>query len=99
MPIVGSNGTSGAAKHQQALFKHIEAETNGRHFANDIFKCIFLNENVRIPIRILLRFGPKGPVDNIPAMVQIMAWRRPGDKPLSEPMIVNLPTYICVARP
>ena len=32
-------------------------------------------------------------------MVQIMAWRRPGDKPLSEPMVVSLPTHICVARP
>ena len=36
---------------------------------------------------------------NILALVQIMAWRRPGDKPLSEPMVVSLPTHICVARP
>ena len=28
------------------LVKHIEAETNGHHFADDIFKCIFLNENI-----------------------------------------------------
>ena len=35
---------------------------------------------------------------NIPAMVQIMAWRRPGDKWLSEPMMVSLPTHICIAR-
>ena len=35
----------------------------------------------------------------IPALVQIMAWRRPGDKPLSEAMMVNLPTHICVTRP
>ena len=28
-----------------------------------------------------------------------LAWRRPGDKPLSEPMIVSLPTHICVTRP
>ena len=31
--------------------------------------------------------------------VQIMAWRRPGDKPLSEPMMVSLTTHICVTRP
>ena len=79
--------------------QHIEAETNGRHFADDIFKCIFLNENVWIPIKISLNFVPKGPINNIPTMVQIMAWRRPGDKPLSEPMMVSLPTHICVARP
>ena len=41
---------------------------NGRHFADDILKCIFLNENVRIPIEISLKFVPKGPIDNIPAL-------------------------------
>ena len=56
-------------------------------------KCIFLNENVWIPIKISLKFVPKGPINNIPAMFQIMARRRPGDKPLSEPVMVSLPTY------
>ena len=78
---------------------HIEAETNGLHSADDIFKCIFWNENVWIPIKISLKFVPKCPINNIPAMVQMMAWRRPGDKPLSEPMVFNLPTHICVTRP
>ena len=72
---------------------------NGRHFADDMFKCIFLNENLWIPIEISLTFVPKGSIDNIPALVQIMAWRRPGDKPLSEPRMVSLPTHICVTRP
>ena len=67
---------------------------NGRHFA-DIFKRIFLNENIKIS----LKFVPKGSFNNISALVQIMAWRRPGDKPLSESMMVNLPTHICVTRP
>ena len=72
---------------------------NGRHFADDIFKCIFLDENVSIPIKISLKLVPKGPINNIPALVQIMAWCHPGDKPLSEPMMVGLPTHICVDRP
>ena len=72
---------------------------NGRHFADDIFKSIFLNENVWIPITISLKFVPKGPINNIPALVQIMAWRRPGDKPLSDPMMINLTTHKCVTRP
>ena len=72
---------------------------NGRHFVDDIFKYIFLNENVWIPIKIWLKFVPKGRINNIPALVQIIAWRRPGDKPLSEPMLVSLPTHICVIRP
>ena len=46
-----------------------------------------------------LKFVPKGSINNIPALVQIMAWYRWGDKPLSEPMMVRLPTHICVTRP
>ena len=60
-------------------------------FADDIFKRIFFNKNVWILIKISL----KGPINNIPALVQIMTWRSSGDKPLSEPMI-NLPTHISV---
>ena len=72
---------------------------NGRRFADDTFKRIFLNENVRILIKISLKFVPKGPINNIPALVQIMAWCRSGDKPLSEPMMVSLLAHICVTRP
>ena len=80
-------------------FNTLRPRQNEHHFADDIFKCIFLNENVSISIKIWLKFVPKGPINNIPALVQIMAWRRTGDKPLSEPMMVNLPTHICVTRP
>ena len=59
---------------------------NGRHFADDTFKRIFLNDNVRISIKISMKFVPKGHIINISALVQIMAWRRLGDKPLSEHM-------------
>ena len=72
---------------------------HGRHFADDTFKCIFLNENVWIPIEISLKFVPKGSINNNPALFQIMAWRRPGEKPLSEPMMVSSLTHICVTRP
>ena len=49
---------------------------NGHHFLDDIFKCIFLNENVSIANKISLKFVPKGPINNIPALVQVMAWCR-----------------------
>ena len=62
-----------------------------RHFQMDFL--------VWISIRISLKFVPKGPINNIPALVQIMAWRRSGDKPLYEPMMVSLPTHLCVTRP
>ena len=61
--------------------------------------AIFWMKNVRISIKISLKFVPKGPINNKPALVQIMAWRRSGDKPLSEPMMVSLLTHICVTRP
>ena len=72
---------------------------NGRHFPDDIFKWIFLNENIWISIDISLKFVSKGRINNIPALVQIMAWRWQGDKPFSVTMMVSLLTHICVARP
>ena len=80
-------------------FSTLRPRQNGRHFADNIFKCILLNENVWIPIKISLNFFTKGPINNIPSLVQIMVWRRPGAKPLSEPMMVSLLTHICVTRP
>ena len=83
------------------IYSHVNTlrpRQNGRHFADDILKCIFLNENVWIPIQIAMEFVPKGSINNIPALVQIMAWRRPGDKPLFEPMMLSLTTSICVTR-
>ena len=89
------------------IFWYVQSDTiitlrprqNDRRFAGDTFKRIFLTENVIISIKIPLKFVPKGQFNNIPALVQIMAWCRPGDKPLSESMMVRLPTYICVTRP
>ena len=81
------------------LFGRLMPRQNGRHFPDDIFKWIFLNENVWILINISLKFVPWGPIKNILTLVQVMAWRRPGDKPLSEPMLARLPMHICVTRP
>ena len=95
--IVMGNKSS-LASHCNSL-NSLRPRWNGRHFADDIFKYIFLNENVWIPTKISLKFVPKGPINDIPALVQKMAWRRPGDKPLYEPMLASLPTYICATRP
>ena len=51
--------------------------------------AISLNENVWILMKIWLKFVLKGPISNIPALIQIMAWHRTGDKPLSEPMMTQ----------
>ena len=75
-------------------FNTLGPRQNGCRFADDIFKCIFLDENVSISIDISLKYVPKCPINNIPALVQIMAWRRPGDKSLPEPMLVGSLTHI-----
>ena len=63
--------------------------------ADDIFNCIFLNENYRILIQISLKFVCSGPTANKPALVQVMAWCRTGDKLLPEPMLAQFPdTYM-----
>ena len=88
-----------ASSWKKDPFNTLRPRQNGCHFADDSFRCIFLNENIWIPIKISLKFVPKCPINTIPSLVQIMVWRRPGAKPLSEPMIVSLLTHICVTRP
>ena len=77
-------------------FNTLRQRQNGCHFPDNIFKCICLNENVWISIKISLTFVPRGPIDNISALVQIMAWHLTGDKPLSKPMMAYFTrTYMC----
>ena len=56
---------------------------------DDIFKCIFVNENDSILIQISLKVVPKSPLDDKPALVQVMAWHRTSGKPLPEPMLTQ----------
>ena len=77
-------------------YKHTEAEQHGNHFADNSFKSIFLNEmhefRLKVPWSLFLRVQFK--------IIRrwFRKWRR-GDKPLSEPAMVRLPTNICVKWP
>ena len=62
---------------------------NGRHFADDVFRCIFVNEKFWIWLKFHWSLLFEGPIDRNQALVQIMAWRRIGDKPLCEPMPIR----------
>ena len=62
------------------LFELISHRQNGCHFADDIFRCIFINS-----VNLVL----KGPIDSDPALVQATVWRRIGDKPLPKPMLTE----------
>ena len=103
--IIWSKTCANCLKHtsvkswQKKLFLE-NAFNTLRPFPNDVFESICWKEYVWIPIKISLKFVPKSPINNITALVQIMAWRWPGIKPLSEPMLfIRLPTHICVTRP
>ena len=95
-PMLTSPGNKFKESAQAAIlfrnhsFNTLRPRQNGRHFTDDTFKHIFLNENVRISIKISLKLVTKGPINSIPAMVQTMAWRRSGDKPLSDPMMTQI---------
>ena len=62
---------------------------NGCHFADNIFKRIFLNANCCILKQTSLRFIPEGLIDNMSVLVQVRAWHRTGDKPLPEQMLTQ----------
>ena len=76
---------------------HNGATTIRPPFRRRYFQHIFLTENVWISLNLTEIF-PKGGIINIPALVQIMAWHRPGDKQLPEPIMDRLLTHICVTR-
>ena len=80
-------------------FSTLRPRQDGCCFTGDIFKYIFLNENVWTSFEISPKFVPKVLIKYNSALVQIMAWRPPGNKPLSESTMVSLLTHICITRP
>ena len=86
-------------KSYNILFNTLRPRQNDRQFPDNIFKCIFLNGNVCILIKISLKFVSKVPIDNISALVQIIGWHQRGNKLLSEPKVVSLLMHICTTWP
>ena len=80
-------------------FNTLKQRQNGHHFADNIFKCILLNENIWTLIKISLKFVPKSQINYIQSLAQIMAWCQPGDQPLFELMMIILLMHICVTQP
>ena len=83
----------------QIFFNTLRPVQKGRHCADDISQCILFSENIWISIKIPLKFISKVPMHNIPSLIQIMAWRQSGDKPLSESIMIIFPMHIFVIRP
>ena len=77
------------------LLTHLPLDKMAAILADNIFNCIFLNENYRIPIHISLKYVPSSPINNKPALFQVMVWRRTGDKPLPGAMMTHfIDTYM-----
>ena len=70
-------------------FSYLPLDKMAAFLADDIFKCILLNEKYCILIKISQKFVPRGLIGNNLALVKIMAWRQICDKPLSEPMLTR----------
>ena len=71
---------------------HIADQANGKKFTNYHFKLISLNKMCYILIQISTNLVAKVSIDNDVAFVQVMVWRRPGDKPLIEPKSIRIYT-------
>ena len=84
---VGPLLVTNTVEHCKICVNTLRPRRNGRHFADDNFKCIYLNANILISNTLWLKFVPNGPIDNNRALVQITAWCRTGDKALSEPVM------------
>ena len=83
----------------QGTFNKLRPRQDGLHFAYEILKCTFLNEICCILIKISVKCVHKGPIDNNPAFVQIMAWRRKATSHYLNQSWPRLLTHICVSRP
>ena len=82
-PAQWPHSNTGASKYIASgtgseLFNTLKPEQNGCHFADNIFRCILLNDNFHIPIWISLKFVAEGWIDNKSALIQVMFWQRTG---------------------
>ena len=85
--------------HESKYIKLTEAEAKWPQFSRRHFQMHFLEWKYINFFEISLKFVPRGPINNILALVKIMAWCRQSYKPLSESMMIILLTHICVTRP
>ena len=72
------------------LLTHLPLDKMADILADDNLGCIFLNKYYRIQIQISSKFVLRSPSNNKPVLVQVMAWRRTGDKPLPETILTQL---------
>ena len=87
------------APHRVQPLNTLRPSQDGRHFPDDIFKCIFFQWKYINFDYDFTEISSQDPNNNIPSLFQIMACRLTGAKPLSETMMISWLTHICVTRP
>ena len=87
---------------RQADYQHLTHRGQDKMAAiylSTFLECTYLKENIWISIKISLNFVRKGPINNIPALAQIMAWRRPGAYPcLNHLWLICWRIYVSLGR-
>ena len=88
------------ASTMSAIFNTLRSKQNGRHFAGDISLFMFLYENCCIWIKMSLKIVTKILFNNMPALLQIIAWhqRRLAGLYLNQ-WWRSLPMHLCVTWP
>ena len=99
LPCVNLLATPFSLSKNAISINTLRLRQNGRHFPDNIFKWIFLNENVYILVKISLKFVHGGPINKIPSLVQIMVWHQPGNKPPYDAVMVSILMHICITWP
>ena len=82
----------------EPLLNSLTPRQNGRRLQTPVSNAFSWMKKCKNFDHFSLTFVPKGLINNTSALIQITAWRRSGDKPLSEAMVFNLLTHICVTR-
>ena len=97
MPKPGDSGFTYGTNTR--IFNTIWPRQNGRHFADNVFKCIFLTENIWFSNNVWLKYVHRGSIENVPSLVQIMACRLAGASLYLNQRWSSLLTHTCVSRP
>ena len=86
IPIIYVNRQYNGMTKLSETLTHFPMDKMGA-ISQTTFSFFFINEKFCILIRISRKCVPKGLIDNKPALVQVMACRLFGAKPLPEPMM------------
>ena len=87
------------ARPSWSFINTLRQTQNGCHFPYNIFKCILLNENCCILIKISLKYVPEGPINTIQCWFRSWLGTSQATSHYLNQWWLSLMTHICVTRP